>query len=347
MTVYHLDPLQDPRWVEFIGQHPGASIFHTPGWLKALHHAYGYEPLVLTTSAPNGELRNGVLFCQVRSWLTGARLVSLPFSDHCEPLVNNVAELEAILGYLQKRARGEAWKYVELRPICDAYLTLGTQLTKWATYDFHKIDLRPAIDSIYLRFHESCIRRKIRRAEREQLTYETGRSQSLLEKFRYLLLLTRRRHRLPPQPAAWFQNLTTYLGDQLMIRVASKDDIPIASVITLSYKKSIVYKYGCSNAIFHNLGGTSFLFWKAIQEGKQSGAEEFDLGRSGLEDPGLVAFKEHLGGAGSRLNYYRFPDGVAKWSAAGFALPFLQNAFARMPEPIFATAGRLLYKHLG
>src|SRR5271157_227408 len=37
------------------------------------------------------------------------------------------------------------------------------------------------------------------------------------------------------------------------------------------------------------------LFWKAIQEGKERGAREFDLGRSEIDNPGLVAFKNHLG----------------------------------------------------
>ena len=37
-------------------------------------------------SPPDEPLENGFLFCRVESWLTGRRLVSLPFSDHCEPL---------------------------------------------------------------------------------------------------------------------------------------------------------------------------------------------------------------------------------------------------------------------
>ena len=86
--VYAIDPLRDARWPEFICRHPNASVFHTRGWLRAIQTTYGYEPIVFTTSAPSAEgLTNALLFCIVRSWLTGRRLVSLPFSDHCEPLV--------------------------------------------------------------------------------------------------------------------------------------------------------------------------------------------------------------------------------------------------------------------
>ena len=87
MTVHQIDPLQDPRWAELLQAHPQASIFHTPGWLESLQRTYGYEPLVLTTSPPGSALTNGVVFCRVKSWLTGERLVSVPFADHCQPLV--------------------------------------------------------------------------------------------------------------------------------------------------------------------------------------------------------------------------------------------------------------------
>src|SRR5579862_5526560 len=80
LCCYQLDPTQDPRWTELVGRHPKASVFHTVGWLKALRCTYGYEPVAFTTSPPSGGLKNGIVFCRINSWLTGKRLVSLPFS---------------------------------------------------------------------------------------------------------------------------------------------------------------------------------------------------------------------------------------------------------------------------
>jgi hypothetical protein len=88
-SVYRVDPLRDPRWKQFIAKDQRSSIFHTPEWLDALRRTYGYVPVVLTTSPPDVPLRNGIALCSVSSWLTGERLVSLPFSDHCELLVND------------------------------------------------------------------------------------------------------------------------------------------------------------------------------------------------------------------------------------------------------------------
>src|SRR5262245_38834076 len=114
-TVHILDPLSDRRWPEFVRHHPNASAFHTVGWLRSLQNTYGYEPLAFTTSGPSEELRNSLLFCVVRSWLTGSRIVSLPFSDHCEPLVESSDELRALHLFVEHYSKQQGWKYVEIR----------------------------------------------------------------------------------------------------------------------------------------------------------------------------------------------------------------------------------------
>src|SRR6266480_325738 len=86
LCCYQLDPTRDSRWAELVERHPRASVFHSVGWLKALQRTYKYEPAAFTTSSSAGDLKNGLVFCHINSWLTGRRLVSLPFSDHCEPL---------------------------------------------------------------------------------------------------------------------------------------------------------------------------------------------------------------------------------------------------------------------
>jgi CelD/BcsL family acetyltransferase involved in cellulose biosynthesis len=116
VPVYELNSLADPRWEDFLDRHPQSSVFHTPGWLEALRRTYGYEPCVVTTAAPGEELRNGIVFCRVKSWLTGNRAVSLPFADHCQPLVESSESLQVLLDALREEQGRAKWKYVELRP---------------------------------------------------------------------------------------------------------------------------------------------------------------------------------------------------------------------------------------
>jgi len=333
----------------FLQNHPASSVFHTPGWLEALRRTYGYEPTVFTSASPGEELQNGIVFCRLKDWLRGCRMVSVPFSDHCQPLVDSEENLQFLLGALKQNQKHEKWKYLELRPLTARKNSQEIQLSfaKGEEFFFHTLDLRPSLDTIFHNFHKSCVQRKIHRAEREHLEYEAGRSESLLAKFYHLLLLTRRRHQLPPQPLAWFRNLADCLGDRLAISVVSNSSQPIASILTLSFKNSLVYKYGCSDAKYHNLGGMPFLFWKTIQEAKASGVEEFDLGRSEVDNTGLVAFKEHLGAAGSRLEYLRIERHLSRPTVNDWKVRVLRRAFSHMPNPCLKLAGNLFYRYIG
>jgi hypothetical protein len=349
MPVYEVDPLRDARWSEFLHVQPMSSVFHTTGWLEALSDTYGYKIRALTTTQPGQPLKDSLVFCRVKSWLTGARAVSLPFSDHCQPLVDNSADLAELVGFLRKDVRSGNSKYCELRPVQSLSTDLGKQmdLTESAAYCFHTLDLRPNLDELCRGFHKSCAQRQVRRAEREGLVVREGRSEAELAMFYSLLLLTRRRHQLPPQPLAWFRNLIRTFRDGLLIRIALKNGCPIASILTLAHKKSIVYKYGCSDSAFHNLGGMPFLFWHAIRNAKESGAEEFDLGRSDLDNPGLISFKNNWGGTQKKLVYYRHPAGSSEAAAKYPRMHAARRVFSALPDFCLTTAGRLLYRHIG
>ena len=77
--------------------------------------------------------------------------------------------------------------------------------------------------------------------------------------------------------------------------------VPVATILTIAYKSTLVFKYGCLNTAYKKLGGTPHLFWRAIQDGKAQGLTSFDLGRSDVDNTGLLAFKDHLGGCRASL----------------------------------------------
>jgi len=344
--VYAIDPLHDARWPEFVCRHPNASVFHTRGWLRALQSTYGYEPVVFTTSAPAEGLTHALLFCIVRSWLTGNRLVSLPFTDHCEPLVENAAQFRRLSSFAESLRREERWKYVEIRS-ANSLLDFDGSFGRATTSYLHRLDLRPSLDALYKGFHKDCIQRKISRAEREALTYEAGRSESLIQQLYGLLQLTRSRHHVPPQPFEWFRNLVACVGDDACIRVASKAGRPIAGILTISHGKKMVYKYGGSDTHFNSLGGTPMLFWQTIKEAKQAGAEELDLGRSDIDNPGLIAFKGRWSAECSTLTTWRAPVVASSLRLESLKVRCAKEVFARLPDSVLTMAGRILYRHIG
>jgi CelD/BcsL family acetyltransferase involved in cellulose biosynthesis len=344
-SVYTINPLEDRRWKEFLDRHPNSSIFHTQGWLRSLKATYQYEPIAFTTAAPGTEIRNAIVFCTIRSWLTGNRMVSLPFSDYCEPLVDTQIDLNLLLLHVEEIRKRDHLKYVELRPV----LLSPSDLSGFRESDrylLHGLDLKPNLDDLLHSFHKDCVQRKIRKSQREGLEYEVGRSEAQLHKLYHLLKLTRRRHKIPPQPIEWFRNILSFVGDAARIHIVEKDGLPVAGILTLSHGKKVVYKYGGSDASMHHLGGMAHLFWKSIQEAKTLGADEFDFGRSGTNNAGLISFKEHWAAKRRPLYYwsshttFKAKDGLRKFE-------FPKKVFACLPYAMQAGVGRILYRHIG
>ena len=346
MNVHTLNPLVDDRWDDLVACHQQTSAFHERGWLEALARTYGYEPLVLTSAPAGTPLKDGLVLCRVSSWLTGARLVSLPFADHCEPLLNEHGEYLEFMNWLRAECDNRRWRYIELRPLSQVQRGAdGLQPSR--SYCFHELDIKPDSEQIFCGFHKDSIQRKIRRAEKEGLSYESGRSQQLLDEFYRLVLITRRRHLLLPQPRAWFRNLVECMGDKIQVRVARKDGTPISAMLTLRHRSSVIYKYGCSDERFHNLGGMPFLFWKLIEASKASGAEKIDFGRSDLENEGLMTFKDKFGATRKLLTYYRYPYTEKAKMPMSRGAETARQFLSLLPDAVCSQAGRLLYRHMG
>jgi len=349
MSVYECDPIQDPRWPEFRTVHRRASVFHSIGWLRALRETYGYEPIVFTTSPTNEVLSNGIVLCRVKSWLTGRRLVSLPFSDYCEPLFDSLDEFDTVLDHLLVYLKNERYRYLSMRPWSAFSAAILQRKSGGITdeYFLHSVNLKPDLNVVYESFDKDSIQRRIRRAERSGLVEKCGRSDELLREFYGLFLTTRRRQRVPPTPFVWFQNLAREVGQGFRDPCRIQGPDPNRGHHLPQFKDMAYYKYGCSDYRFNQFGATPWLFWKAICSAKSKGALRFDLGRTEQENKGLLTFKNHWDPAPQKLAYWRVPGNSGKKSWGTGEGNTTRKIFALVPGRIQRRIGEFLYPHLG
>jgi CelD/BcsL family acetyltransferase involved in cellulose biosynthesis len=302
--------------------------------------------MAFTTSPPAADLDNGIVFCGIQSWLTGSRLVSLPFSDHCDPLVEE-DQFASIGSHLHTQCENADWQYIELRP-SEGEFREASGYKVVERFALHLVDLRSEPGAIFRRLHKSSTQRKILRAQREGVVCSEGHSPKVLGAFYRLLELTRRRHGLPPQPYKWFENLAACVGGAMTVRVASYRGQPVAGMVTLRHQSTLTYKYGASDDTWHRVGAVHLLFWKAIEEARAAGCVKFDLGRTDLDDQGLMTFKERWGAARVPLRYWRFrPGGRASTPTRDWVARYGARTASHVPARLRAAAGRALYRHLG
>ena len=255
------------------------------------------------------------------------------------------AELQPLWARLKEECDGKE-RYLEVRSI-DPTEEIAGAGTAHATFCLHLLDLKPSLTKLFNSFHESCVRRKIARAQREGLVYEEGTSEELLLKFYRLNVLTRRRHQIPPQPLAWFQNLIACVGENLKIRLVMHHGEAAAGMLTIRHKATMTYKYGCSDSRFHRMGAMQLLMWEAIHEAKQDGLQYFDMGRTEWDNQGLMHFKDRWGTSRSTLTYLRYPAQKMRTCPEYTSSRFARMVFPLAPDSLLTTVGKVLYRHIG
>jgi hypothetical protein len=146
--------------------------------------------VAFTTSPSTGELKNGLVFCRIKSWLTGHRVVSLPFSDHCEPLCDSSEDLNFLIHYLQGALEHQNWRYFEVRPINQDFERANDKggFSVASKYILHTFSLLPQLDELFQDLDKDCVQRRIHRAERAGLVEKCGRSEELLKAFYALFI---------------------------------------------------------------------------------------------------------------------------------------------------------------
>jgi hypothetical protein len=118
-------------------------------------------------------------------------------------------------------------------------------------------------------------------------------------------------------------------------------------LLTLRHRGHVIYKYGCSDGAFHQLGGMPFLFWKLIEESKTTGAECIDFGRSEMDNEGLVTFKDKFGTTKRTLTYYRYPQTRKQTAGSWGDSQLARRMFSILPDGVLSVAGKVLYRHIG
>jgi CelD/BcsL family acetyltransferase involved in cellulose biosynthesis len=343
--VILLDPLAEPRWLDLLSRAPAATPFHHPAWLALLGSSFRYEMSACCVEGDDGSLVGGLPVAEVSSRLTGRRLVALPFSDLCEPLLARDAQagsaiaLGEALSELQRR-RGVP---LEVRGTGPA---LG-EAPPGERFRHHVLALDADAAEVERRFAKPQVRRGIRRAQRERLQTAVATDRAALETFFRLHVLTRRRLGVPTQPRRFilgFESLfDAGLGFVLLVR---REGEPVAAGVFLTHGDTLLYKYGASDARFLPLRPNNLLFWEAIRWGCEHGMQRLDFGRTHWDQESLRAFKLAWGAEERELRYRHVgaavPGGRGERSQRALA-----RVIRRSPPLAGRVIGEALYRHAG
>lgn len=338
-----VDPREIPDWDKWLLDFRHATIFHTAGWCGVLCDTYRYRPLYLLDWKED-RLAAALPLIEVRSWFTGSRGISLPFTDECGPLLRSGEFSKPLLDRAVALGGERHWKYLELRelPASEPPETISLRFYS------HELNLRESEAHLLSRF-EGSVRRAIRKAEGSGLHLEISDSLDAMRDFYRLHCFTRKRHGLPPQPFAFFRNIWRHIiaPGHGSIVLASKDSAPIAGAVYFRSGTQAIYKFGASNDACQALRPNNLVMWSAIRHLRQKGCHTLAFGRTSLDNEGLRRFKLGWGCSERILGYWKYSFRTSSPvrdhdRAAGRHTAF----FHRIPRPLSRLLGAALYRHI-
>lgn len=317
-------------------------VFHSRRWIEFVSGLYKNATVHLVESSSKAG-GSALPFIVPQRTFRSAVGISLPFSDFCGVLGSTEPTAIAdLLGRLVEFGKLSNWRFLEVRLPCEL-----EGVHESLVYSSHCLDVLDDGETQF-KLCSSSVRRAVRKARYDgvQVEFLTGRSG--VRAYYDLHCLTRRRHGLPPQPQYFFDRLADlYLdGKSGFVSLARRKGVPLAAAVFLTHGDEAVYKYAASDNRHQQFRGMNLVIWDSICRIASQGVTSLHFGRSSLNNPGLIRFKQSWGATEGRICNYRFDLVNEKWvrmqdRATGWYTSF----FRFFPVAVLRKAGELLYRY--
>jgi len=342
-TVEILDPRAVAGWDAAVGGLQASTVFHTAAWTSVLTQTYGYDAAYfIQRRASNIEAILPVI--SIQSPFNGRRGVSLPFTDFCPILADDLVLRDRLFKTAVEYGKHRRWRYLELR----SGKPPTTEATPSISYVEHVVEL--ADDDTASKRLGSETRTAIRKAQASQVRVVVQHSLNAVKCFYDLHCRTRRKHGLPPQPFSFFANICKYLLQNNLgsVFTAFYGETPVAGAIFLHFNGIAVYKFGASDLRFQHVRGNNSIFWEALRLFYRHGYRVLSLGRSSIRDSGLRRFKCGWGAEEREIKYFRFDLSTSRFiKSKDRAYGWHNTIFSHLPIRLSRLVGYLLYRHIG
>jgi FemAB-related protein (PEP-CTERM system-associated) len=343
--------LADSSLITFVKQHAKEPLYYSQDWLDLITQLYGYKSTLLTTTNSLGRITGLLPLCSIQSLITGRRLVSLPFSDFCPLLAEDEESAGALIDKSIHLAQEQKVKYMELRTGSNDMLARRCDLAEGNLYVRWLIPLDTDPNIIWSKLRKP-VQHQVKKSQKKGVQVRIAQHREEMLLYYQLHLQTRsKKHGMPAQPRSYFFALWDSFAKSgaVQLLLAEYEGAVIAGMILLASGSTIRYAYGASDEHFLSLAPNNLLLWTAINLGCAQGFETFDLGRTAIDNQGLMEFKRRWGAIQEPLSYYYYPQiaGLASTSESSWKYQLLTKTWKKLPVAVTGSLGGYLYKHLG
>lgn len=300
----------------------------------------------------DNRIKAGLPIYEVKSWLTGNRLVSIPFATLCDPLISTNEDMKELFESVLNLSKELKTLRVEIRTFSSFSLIQDNRLGSVNSHKHHYLRLETEPEKLKKKFHRSCVRQRISRAIKSDLRVTVGETESDLQYFYQLQLITRKRLGLPSQPYVFFKTLweTFSPSKQIQLLLALKDERKIAGLLQFKFRDRVSVEFAVSDERYRNLSPNHFLFWEAIKLAHEEGYKIFDFGRTSPSNKNLMDFKRRWGTKVIDLPLFLYPPEAADETVnreGTWKYRLVSKMCRSSPDSFQEAIGNFCYRHLG
>ncbi|QQS37253.1 MAG: GNAT family N-acetyltransferase [Ignavibacteriales bacterium] len=342
LTIVNL--LHDFSWNESLTTKDNFSFFHTSMWAEVLVNSYRYKPFYILSQSDN-TVKFLLPLMEINSSFTHRRAISLPFSDHCEPINEIGLDAESFLSKIYEIGILNEWRTIEFRggenffPEKNIYnYVLG-----------HSLSLGKSVEDIFNSLTLNT-KRNIKKAIRENVRVDITDDFNSIKIFYELMSITRKRHGLPTQPLNFYRQIHESIikKNSGILMLASHNGKYIAGAMFFHIGNKALFKFGASDMEYKHLRANNLIMWEAITYYKAAGHLNLDFGRTDLTAAGLRHYKLGWGCEERLIPYFKY-DVRRKVFIKKIIHPAygIESIFKHLPVTLLKKIGDIFYKHMG
>jgi FemAB-related protein (PEP-CTERM system-associated) len=352
VDIEYLNTSNEHEWREFTESQEKAGIWHTLEWCDILANEYGFKSKYLL--AKDKDEVCGVLpLFQIKSPITGNRVVSLPFSYHCGPVATSDNAYIALVQESQKIANDLGCKYAEMKMLTPLSEDVVQKCNLTENLYFHTsiLDLSSNPDDNWKKLDSRRTRWAVNKAIRSGVTIRTETDINDLKTHHKLKIQTRKKHGSPAPSFNFFKKIMDCFEDKGYVKlwVAEHENDVISTLMFYTYKDVVMPAYIASNDAYNSLMPNNLLYWRSIEWGCNNGFKYFDFGRTEPNNDTLLRFKSKWGCNNFKIPYYYYPHQpkLMSQNRNDAKTGFIRNTWKKMPDSVLELLGPQLLKHVG
>lgn len=301
-------------------------------WRRAVEQAFGHRPIYFM--ARRGHEVAGVLpLFEVKSWLAGRLLVSVPYGVYGGVLASDSTAADGLLAAGKRLAEQLNARSLEFRSMTPVDETLPVT----SGHASFRRDL-PGCESALETFLPRKARAAARKAtERHALTTEFGANH--LDAVWHLYARSMRRLGSVNYPMRFFRALAAQFDSDMVVQVVRYSGRPVAGLVSFVHRDEFMPYFVGFDERVELYGVSQYLYLESMRWAVRNGCRVYDFGRSRVDNHGAYEFKRLCGFEPRPLGYQVYvsggrpaPDlsaGSAKWRMARQAWKYLPLAVAR------------------